>query len=123
MVMASTRALDSSLARRTADRRAVALPRAVQALVDLDRAGIQAWVVGSLAQGRFHAHSDVDIAVDCETSREAEAFCIIEKAMRGFPFHMVPCRRIKEHALAFIMEGALDASGLRSRSATPARSL
>jgi predicted nucleotidyltransferase len=110
--------LASQFAEQTAERRAIALRRALQALTDLDRAGIRAWVIGSLAHDRFHANSDVDITIECEAAREKEAFAIIERAMRGFPFHMVPGRRIKEDTLAFMMEGALDASGLCSRSPT-----
>ena len=116
--MTSMIPLHAKFAKRTADRRAAVLPRALEALDGLERIGIRAWAIGSLARGKFHAQSDVDIAVDCDKAREKDAFTVIEKAMRGFPFHMVPCRRIKEDALAFMMEGALDASGLRS-NATP----
>jgi predicted nucleotidyltransferase len=119
--MTSMSPLHAEFAKRTADRRAAALPRALRALEELERIGIRAWAIGSLARGRFHAQSDVDIAVDCDKAREREAFTVIEKAMRDFPFHMLPCRRIKEDALAFIMEGALDASGLRCNATPTAR--
>jgi predicted nucleotidyltransferase len=97
------------------ERTALALQRAGEALRRLQAAGIRAWLVGSLAKGRFNASSDVDFVVDCPKVREYEAFKIIEGAMGDFPFNLVPFQRLREDAIPFMMEGALDASGVLSR--------
>jgi predicted nucleotidyltransferase len=110
-------ALESDFHRLAGERRSLALPRALKALRDLEAIGLRAWVVGSLAKGRFTPTSDVDFAVDCAPEREHDAFRTIETAMGAFPFHMIPRSRIVEDALPMMMEGALDASGLVSRQA------
>jgi predicted nucleotidyltransferase len=99
------------------ERKRLALRRAAAALLALRDAGVRGWVIGSLAKGRFNRSSDVDIVVDCETAREHEAFRLVEKAMGDFPFHLVPFRRLRDDAKPFMMEGALDASGILSRQA------
>jgi predicted nucleotidyltransferase len=109
--------IETTIALRTNDRKALAIKLAVKALRDLKAMGVHAWVVGSLAKGNFSLHSDVDFAVDCSADLEYEVFRTIEKAMGSFPFHMVPCRRIEEDARPFMMEGAADASILIARQA------
>jgi len=109
--------IETIFALRTRQRKDLAIKLAIKALRALDAKGIQARVVGSLARNSFSPHSDVDFAVDCDDSREYEAFRIIEKAMGSFPFHMIPCRRIEEDARPFVMEGAVDAPVLIARQA------
>jgi len=108
-------AFEAAHRHRAAERKAVALPLALAALRALEARGIRAWVIGSLAKGRFTSTSDVDFAVDCSRDREYEAFRAIEDAMGDFPFHMVPCSRIAEDAKPYFMEGAVDAPGLSAR--------
>jgi hypothetical protein len=109
--------LEADFRRRVRERKAQAVPLAVRALRDIEAAGLQAWVVGSLAKGRFSAFSDVDFAVNCPAEREYDAFRVLERAMGAFPFTMIPCRRIQSDALPFIMEAAIDASSLIAREA------
>jgi len=102
---------------RARERKLLATRLAVKALQDLEAIGLQAWVVGSLAKGRFSPFSDVDFVVNCPREREYEAFRVIERAMDGLPFHMVPGGRILADALPLMMEGAADAPGLIAREA------
>ena len=102
---------------RAAPRQRVALERAAMALAALADEGLAGWVVGSLARGRFNDYSDVDFVVDCDRSREYDAFLAIERAMKDFPFHMVPFRRLREDAIPFMMDGAIDAAGIVARQA------
>ena len=108
-------ALESDFRSRGSERRSIAVSLALRALRDLEGMGLRAWVIGSLARGRFTPTSDVDFAVDCPPEREHDAFRTIEKAMGAFPFHMIPRSRIAEDAHPTMMEEALDASGLVSR--------
>jgi predicted nucleotidyltransferase len=80
-------------------------------------AGLAGWVVGSRARGRFNENSDVVFVVDCERLREYDAFLAIEQAMKDFPFHIIPFRRLKEDALPFMMEDAIDAASMVARQA------
>lgn len=98
-----------------AERQRVAVRKAVGALDAVGKLGFRVWVVGSLAKGRFNVHSDIDFVVDCPTNREYDAFRAIERIMGDFPFHMVPFQRLEQDAIPFMMEGALDASGILSR--------
>lgn len=60
--MAASR-MERLVAKRTAERRARALRCALAAIPALKNQGIQAYVIGSLATGRFMSHSDVDYLV------------------------------------------------------------
>jgi hypothetical protein len=110
-------ATEAGFRRRARERKALAVPLAVQAIRDVEAIGFRAWIVGSLAKGRFSAFSDVDFAVDCPPEREYDAFRVIEKAMGAFPFTMIPYRRIQDDALPFVMEAAIDAPSLIAREA------
>ena len=88
---------------------------AIGALQALETLGFQAWVVGSLAKGRFTHVSDVDFVVDCDPALEYEAFRSIERSLGDFPFHVVPYQRLTDDALPFMMEGAIDARHLGAR--------
>jgi predicted nucleotidyltransferase len=98
-----------------ASRREIAMAKAAAALRALESRGLRAWVIGSLAKGRFDLHSDVDFLVDCDKKREYDAYVAIEKAMGDFPFDMVPFRRLREDAIPDMIEGALSASDLIAR--------
>jgi predicted nucleotidyltransferase len=105
--------------RRAEERRSLATRLALRALQDLERQGIRAWIVGSLAKGSFSPHSDVDFVVDCPPEAEYEVFRAIERAMGAFPFHMIPYGRVVADTLPLLMEGALDASGCPSSFILP----
>ena len=105
------------LAREIQARSAVAIQRAGKALAALELLGIKAWVIGSLARGTFTHNSDVDFMVDVPSTKRRLAQLILEETMKDFPFDMVTFDRVDQDALPLFMEGALDASGLRSRFA------
>jgi predicted nucleotidyltransferase len=97
------------------DRRlAVASTRALAALTSLERAGLPAWVVGSLARRTFAVHSDVDFLVDCAPETESTAFRILESEMRDFPFHFIPSSDLNEIDKATMMKEAVGASSIRA---------
>jgi len=98
-------------------RRNIAEAKAEAALHALESLGLKAWVIGSLAKGRFCLHSDVDFVVDCDKACEYDAFIAIEKAMGDFPFDMVPFRRLRDDAIPYMMEGAINASDFVARKA------
>ena len=93
-----TPTMAAGLPRLKRDRERLATRLAITALQDLEAIGIEAWITGSLAKGRFFLSSDVDFVVNCPRAREYEAFCVIERAMDGFPFHIVPRNRILKDA-------------------------
>ncbi|MGO9475399.1 MAG: nucleotidyltransferase domain-containing protein [Rhodomicrobium sp.] len=64
--------MEADFRRRARERKSLAVPLAIRALRNLEALGFQAWIVGSLAKGRFSALSDVDFAVDCPREREYE---------------------------------------------------
>jgi predicted nucleotidyltransferase len=60
--MATSR-MEQLIAKRTAERRVRALRCALAAIPALNEQGVEAYVIGSLATGRFMSHSDVDYFV------------------------------------------------------------
>jgi predicted nucleotidyltransferase len=82
--------LEALHARRAAERRAVALPRAIAALEDLRARGVDAGVIGSLARDRMREHSDVDFLVlDQGGVHWNDVVAIIERHTRPLPIHVV----------------------------------
>ena len=78
-------------ARRAERRRRVAVDRALQALDRLRARGVEARVTGSLAQGRFGTHSDVDLLI-LELPDEALRYRIetdVEAVMGDIPFDVI----------------------------------
>ena len=106
--------IETVLERRTDQKKAVAVERSLAALSALERAGIAAWIVGSLVKGGFSFHSDVDVLVQCSPEEELRAFKIVEAAMHGFPFHLIPTCNLDEEALSSFFKEAVDASGVRA---------
>ena len=76
--------IESLMEERKTQRLALASERALAALSSLEKAGLSAWIVGSLARGTFSVHSDVDFLVDCSAETEGAAFRILESEMRDF---------------------------------------
>jgi predicted nucleotidyltransferase len=106
--------IESVMEARTQQRKSAAVERTLAALCALERSGMRAWVVGSLAKGGFGLHSDVDLLVECDTDSEARLFKIVEAEMRDFPFHLIPTCTLDEDKLSYFMGEAVDASGIRA---------
>ncbi len=106
--------IESVMEARTQKRKSIAVERALAALRALERSGARAWVVGSLAKGGFGLHSDVDLLVECNEEMESGLFKIVERAMRDFPFHLIPTCAIDDGKLSYFMKEAVDASGIRA---------
>ena len=87
--------LELLAARRAAERRAVALPRAVAALEELEVLGVDAGVVGSLARDEFKDHSDVDFVIlDDRGIFYDDIMARIERRMRPIPIDVIFLRWI-----------------------------
>jgi predicted nucleotidyltransferase len=112
----STSRIEALIVERKDRRLALASTRALAALAALEKAGLSAWVVGSLARGTFAIHSDVDFLVDCAPEAESGAFRILEREMRGFPFSFIPSHDLDETTRAAMMKDAVGASAIRARS-------
>jgi predicted nucleotidyltransferase len=98
------------------ERLALASTRALAALASLEKAGLSAWIVGSLARGTFSVHSDVDFLVDCSPEAESAAFRILESEMRDFPFHFIPSSDLDEMKKTMMMKEAVGASSIRAHA-------
>ncbi|WP_298257225.1 nucleotidyltransferase domain-containing protein [Bradyrhizobium sp.] len=99
---------------RRDQRLAIASTRALAALSSLEKAGLSAWIVGSLSRGTFSVHSDVDFLVDCDPASESTAFRILESEMRDFPFHFILRSDLDETKKIMMMKDAIGASGIRA---------
>ncbi len=87
--------LEILAARRAAERRAEALPRAVAALEELQARGVDAGVVGSLARDQLKEHSDVDFVIlDDRGIFYDEIMADIERRMRPIPTDVIFLRWI-----------------------------
>lgn len=87
--------LELLAARRAAERRAEALPRAVVALEELQARGVDAGVIGSLARDALKDHSDVDfVIVDDAGIFYDEIMAGIERCMRPVPTDVIFLRWI-----------------------------
>lgn len=75
-------------------RRTLAADLARSAVASIREAGMGAQVIGSLARGRFLAHSDVDLLVDGARGREAEAWRIASAAFGEFPYDLAMAHRL-----------------------------
>jgi predicted nucleotidyltransferase len=107
--------LERRIGRRVDVYRVEAETRALAALDEMQTMGIRAWLVGSLARGRFTIYSDVDFLVDGGRDEWTQAVTIIERCMGHIPIDVVSCSRISDTERDFMLPGALDASRLRSR--------
>ena len=97
-------------------------PLALAALEALERQGIVASVIGSLAKGRFSAFSDVDFVIHGNWDETSRAYTVIEDIFGEMPFDVVCFDALREHEINQFMDGAIDASGLRDRYLSTARS-
>jgi predicted nucleotidyltransferase len=106
--------IESLMEERKDQRLVLASTRALASLASLEKAGLSAWIVGSLARGTFAVHSDVDFLVDCSPESESIAFRILESEMRDFPFHLIPTSDLDEMKKAMMMKEAVGASSIRA---------
>lgn len=81
-------------------RRREAARRAARVLVALRKHGVEASVVGSLAEGTFGAASDVDFLVTkCPSSLKYRIESTVEDEMGDIPFDLVYREEAKEFVL------------------------
>jgi predicted nucleotidyltransferase len=108
-------ALERLAARRAAERRAEALPRAIMALEELGARGVDAGVVGSLARDQLKDHSDVDFVIlDDRGIFYDELMAAIERRMRPIPIDMILLRWIAPEDRATFLKDLRRADELRS---------
>jgi predicted nucleotidyltransferase len=93
-------------------RRAVAGARAV---VDMLKArDISALVIGSLAEGRFGPHSDIDfLLTSCPRKYKYAIEAKVEDVLGDLPFDVVYLEEIPKDRLERFTSGAIDAHALR----------
>lgn len=88
-----TSMIDRVIGERAARRRTAATVRVETLLRRLRREGTDVTVIGSLAAGRFKAHSDVDLLVrgNLDTERRANIERAVADAMRGsgIPYDLI----------------------------------
>lgn len=107
--------LDRLFRERAEARRREAARLALEALDALERAGVRAVVVGSLARGRFLGHSDVDLFVEERGGLSPESvIAIVERTMGDFPFDVLFGDRVPDADRPFILERTLRAADLRA---------
>lgn len=92
-------------ATRAAERRRRALGLAQRTIRALQRAGVTARVIGSLAKGKFRADSDVDFLVEERGGLpESRILGVVERSMAGFPFDVTFAERTDPRLLAIMLE-------------------
>ena len=92
--------------------RAVTAARAATAA--LAEVGVHAVVTGSLARGRFGAHSDIDLLVtSCPRRLKYAIEGLVEDVMAGVPFDLIYLDELTAAKLSRFTEGAVHASELR----------
>lgn len=112
--------LDRIYRERAARRRRTALARALTAVEALQREGIEAVVFGSLADGSFKQHSDVDFLITRHDDRRpTDIHRIIGSAMDDLPFDVVFADQVGEADRALFLRSVLDVGSLRDLCADP----
>lgn len=83
--------LERILRKQAEQRRATALLRAATAVDRLQNMGIKVQIIGSLAESRFQAHSDVDFLIErlADPSRRYTLEDIVEDVLQDIPFDVV----------------------------------
>lgn len=86
-----TTRIEKILEDRASERKRIALSRAKSALLALERLGVRAGLVGSLARGQdFRLHSDADFYIeDCGGVSEFKIAALIEDHMKDISFDVV----------------------------------
>ena len=101
-------------ARRLAEHRARAVAAARAAAVAGAEYGVRVTIFGSLAEGRFHRDSDLDLALDGpeEVIEDAAAAAWEAAGAAGFEPDLLRLARIKPHRRARLLAHACDPSAL-----------
>ena len=90
-----TTRIEAIFARHAEARRQKALPEVRRALAELHARGVEVGVVGSLANGTFIKHSDVDFMIkDFGDMTESAAVRVIFDCVRSVPVDVVLMRRV-----------------------------
>jgi predicted nucleotidyltransferase len=101
-------------ARRAAERRTQALPRAVAALDALAALGVDAGVIGSLARDRMLDHSDIDFAIlDRGPLSFNDVLRAIDRTVQPLPFDAVFLDRVDPETRASFTRELRRAANLR----------
>ena len=91
--MVGSTLMEDVVRKRTARRRQIAVTSVAHLTDQLRRDGVDVVVVGSLATGKFRAHSDVDLLVrsDVDRSLRARIERIVAQSMRGtgIPYDLI----------------------------------
>jgi predicted nucleotidyltransferase len=94
-------------AERTEKYRAEALARAASVCAALDRLGGRAAVTGSLADGRFALHSDIDFLVlDTGGISDGRILRAVEEEIGDLPFDLLWLDRLRPEIAADMLEKA-----------------
>jgi hypothetical protein len=94
--------------------RSVAVLRAREVCLALDKLGVTVRVIGSLTTDRFGPRSDIDfLVVDCPRHLKYAIEGTIEDCLDGFPFDVVYLDEVPKHKLDRLVKGAVDARHLR----------
>jgi predicted nucleotidyltransferase len=101
--------LDALRESRRRARERTARAAAIEVLRCLRRRGVRAGVFGSLAEGRFDLHSDVDfIVTGCPPALRYRIEADVEDRMRGIPFDVAYADEMREpwrsRALAWLRD-------------------
>lgn len=100
---------------RIRERYSIAVPRVRQACAALAELGVTARVFGSLAEGRFHLSSDVDLLItECPSHLRYAIEGIVEDCLGGIPFDVVYLDEIRPHRLERFTRHAVDPKDLPS---------
>jgi predicted nucleotidyltransferase len=106
--------LDEILEARTKARTERARSGALRALQALERLGVEARLIGSLARGEHRLHSDVDILiVRCPDELRYRIEGIVEDELGGLPFDVVYLDEVAPAKRPKLQHEAVGASDLR----------
>jgi|AOMQ01.1.fsa_nt_gi predicted nucleotidyltransferase len=83
--------LERVLQKHSEQRRTTALQRATVAVNMLQDMGVKVRIIGSLAEGRFRTHSDVDFLVEhlADPAQRYALESVVEDTLQGIPFDVV----------------------------------
>jgi len=110
--------IEALFRRRGRERAARATPLALADLDALEREGVAAAVVGSLARGTMLQHSDIDLLIlDAGPHSLEEIAGILEPVLEGFPFDLIPLAQVEPEMRPLLLREMRRASDLRPHPA------
>jgi predicted nucleotidyltransferase len=111
--------LQALYARRAAERRAEAVPRATAALEALAVRGVDAGVIGSLVRDRMRDYSDIDFLIlDTAGLSWNEIVKTVEDKVRRLPIDVIFWKNIPDDERPFFLKDLKRADQLRALLAT-----